>query len=91
MCGVEVRDESLTPLLIGVIGGAVALIAYILRMCAGLPKGGRDLGWDDWTITICVALATPPTIFAVLLSKNGLGKDIWTLPLQNIENILFVS
>lgn len=26
-----------------------------------------------------------------LVSKNGLGKDIWTLPLWKIENVLFVS
>lgn len=24
------------------------------------------------------------------VSKNGLGKDMWTLPLRNIENVLFV-
>lgn len=90
-CGVATRDESLTPLLIGVIGGGIAFIVYILRMCACLPEGGRPLGWDDWTITICVALATPPTVFAVLLSENGLGKDMWTLPMQNIKNVLFVS
>lgn len=24
------------------------------------------------------------------VSKNGLGKDMWTLPLPNIENVLFV-
>lgn len=25
-----------------------------------------------------------------VVSKNGLGKDMWTLPLSNIENVLFV-
>lgn len=91
MCGIEVRDDSATPLLIGVIGGAIALFIYILRMCSALPAGGRPLGWDDYTMTLTVALAAPPTIFSVLLSNNGLGKDMWTLPLKNIENVLFVS
>lgn len=25
------------------------------------------------------------------VSDNGLGKDMWTLPLYKIENVLFVS
>lgn len=90
MCGVEVRDDSTTPLLVGVIGGAIALLVFILRMCSALPSSGRLLGWDDWTMAITVALAVPPTVFSVLLSQNGLGKDMWTLPLKNIENVLFV-
>ncbi|THV82269.1 hypothetical protein D6D29_04776 [Aureobasidium pullulans] len=90
MCGAPVRNQTLKPLLVGVIGGGLALLVFILRMCAGLPVGGRPLGWDDYTICIAVALGTPPTVFSVLLSKNGLGKDMWTLPLSNIENVLFV-
>ncbi|KAI1849609.1 hypothetical protein JX265_007948 [Neoarthrinium moseri] len=89
ICGLPVRDERATPLLVGVIGGAVALLVFIMRMCSSLPTGGRLLGWDDWTMAITVAFAAPPTIFSVLLSKNGLGKDMWTLPPKNIENVLF--
>ncbi|ETS73507.1 hypothetical protein PFICI_14453 [Pestalotiopsis fici W106-1] len=89
MCGQPVRDDSATPLLVGVIGGAIALLVFIMRMCATLPHKGRQLGWDDYTMAITVALAVPPTVFSVLLSDNGLGKDMWTLPLQNIENVLF--
>ncbi|KAI4595203.1 hypothetical protein KJ359_007179 [Pestalotiopsis sp. 9143b] len=89
MCGQPVRDDSATPLLVGVIGGAIALLVFIMRMCAIIPNKGRALGWDDYTIAVTVALAVPPTVFSVLLSKNGLGKDMWTLPLKNIENVLF--
>ncbi|KAK2003009.1 CFEM domain-containing protein [Colletotrichum falcatum] len=89
MCGAPVRDESTKPLLIGVIGGAIAFVVFGLRMCSGLPVGGRILGWDDWTIVIAMALTIPPTVFAVTLSKNGLGKDMWTLPQKQIENVLF--
>ncbi|KAI4853310.1 hypothetical protein E4T44_00914 [Aureobasidium sp. EXF-8845] len=89
MCGAPVRNETLKPLLVGVIGGAIALVLFILRLCACLPVGGRPMGWDDYAICVAVALGTPPTVFSVLLSKNGLGKDMWTLPLPNIENVLF--
>ncbi|KAF6797599.1 CFEM domain-containing protein [Colletotrichum sojae] len=47
------------------------------------------IAYDDWTITACVLLTVPPTVFAFTLSANGLGKDIWTLPLANVENVLF--
>jgi hypothetical protein len=35
----------------GVAGGAIALLAYILRMIARLPCMGGKLGLDDWTMT----------------------------------------
>jgi hypothetical protein len=66
MCGAPVRDETLKPLLVGVIGGAIALVIFVLRLCAGLPAGGRPMGWDDYAICVAVALGTPPTIFSVL-------------------------
>ncbi|THX03582.1 hypothetical protein D6D17_05920 [Aureobasidium pullulans] len=66
MCGAPVRNQTLKPLLVGVIGGGLALLVFILRMCAGLPVGGRPLGWEDYTICIAVALGTPPTVFSVL-------------------------
>ncbi|KAI0018777.1 CFEM domain-containing protein [Xylariomycetidae sp. FL0641] len=92
MCGTpdDMRDATMVPLLVGVIGGGIASLAFFMRVCACvLPTGGRSVGWDDYTIGITMALAIPPTVFAVLLSNNGLGKDTWTLPLRNIENILF--
>ncbi|KAK8083846.1 hypothetical protein PG996_002627 [Apiospora saccharicola] len=92
MCqpGVPPRDETQKPLLIGVIGGVVAVLIVVLRLMSGLPAGGRKLGWDDWTIIVALALSMPPTVFSVLLSNNGLGRDMWTLPMQNIENVLFL-
>ncbi|KAF9878863.1 CFEM domain-containing protein [Colletotrichum karsti] len=89
MCGYPVRDDSLKPPLVAGVGFGLALVFYILRMCSALPGYGRELSWDDWTITACVVLTVPPTVFAFTLVDNGLGKDMWTLPLKNIENVLF--
>jgi len=66
MCGAPVRNESLKPLLVGVIGGAIALVIFLLRLCSVLPASGRLMGWDDYAICVAVALATPPTIFSIL-------------------------
>ncbi|KXH35291.1 CFEM domain-containing protein [Colletotrichum salicis] len=89
MCGLPVRDDTMKPPLVAGVGFGLALIVYILRMCSALPGCNRELSWDDWTITACVLLTIPPTVFAFTLSANGLGKDIWTLPLKNVENVLF--
>ncbi|KAL0930145.1 CFEM domain-containing protein [Colletotrichum truncatum] len=89
MCGLPVRDERLKPPLVAGVGFGLAFIVYVLRLCSAMPGSGRELSWDDWTITACVILTIPPTVFAFTLSDNGLGKDIWTLPLKNIENVLF--
>ncbi|KAG9606556.1 hypothetical protein KCV01_g5664, partial [Aureobasidium melanogenum] len=66
MCGAPVRDQTLKPLLIGVIGGAIALLIFILRLCSALPVAGRLMGWDDYAMCIAVALGVPPTVFSVL-------------------------
>ncbi|KAH9904754.1 CFEM domain-containing protein [Xylariomycetidae sp. FL2044] len=91
MCGTpdDIRDQTAVPLLVGVIGGAFAYLAFVLRMCSCLPSGGRLMGWDDYTIALTVAFSVPPTVFSVLLSKSGLGKDMWVLPPENIESVLF--
>ncbi|KAF2091595.1 hypothetical protein K490DRAFT_31609, partial [Saccharata proteae CBS 121410] len=88
ICGAPVRDRTDLAGTIGVTGGIIALLAFIMRMMASLPVVGRPLGWDDWTMCALVALAAPPTVFSVILSDNGLGKDIWTLPAENITNVL---
>jgi hypothetical protein len=66
MCGAPVRNQTLKPLLIGVIGGAIALMIFILRLCSALPMAGRPMGWDDYAMCIAVALGVPPTVFSVL-------------------------
>jgi hypothetical protein len=71
MCGAPVRNETTKPLLVGVIGGALALVIFILRLCSGLPASGRPMGWDDYAICVAVALGTPPTVFSVLRKSNS--------------------
>lgn len=91
MCQAPIRDKHLQPLVIGLTGGALAGLAFIMRLCSTFSKsGGRSLGWDDHLATVAVVLSVPPTVFSITLTQNGLGKDMWTLPLQNIKNVLMV-
>lgn len=45
-------------------GVAIAILAFAFRLGASLPKNGRQLGWDDATMGLVVALAIPPAVFA---------------------------
>lgn len=66
MCGAPVRDKHMQPLLIGLVGGALAGLAFLMRMCSTFSKsGGRTLGLDDHMATAAVALSVPPTVFAI--------------------------
>lgn len=59
-----------------------------MRMISRLPRFGGQLGWDDLAITIAILEIIPLTVFSVLLANLGLGKDIWTVPFENITMIL---
>ncbi|KAF7902471.1 hypothetical protein EAF00_002374 [Botryotinia globosa] len=88
MCSAPVRDRRKDGEYIGVIGGCVALLAFFGRLLATALKV-RQWGMDDWSMCAVVALATPPTVFSVILANNGLGKDMWTLTADEITNVLF--
>ena len=66
--------------MLGVISGAVVL----LRIAS---KIGMDLtlGMDDWSIMVTLACGIPSSVMNVRGSGgNGEGKDIWTLPFDEI-------
>ncbi|KAF7888507.1 uncharacterized protein EAF02_003048 [Botrytis sinoallii] len=61
-------------------------------MCSAPVRDRRKDGEYIGVIGGCVALlalATPPTVFSVILANNGLGKDMWTLTADEITTVLF--
>ncbi|KAJ5962148.1 hypothetical protein N7501_007089 [Penicillium viridicatum] len=89
-CGVPIRDHTKIVSYAGVGGGIVALIAFILRMLARLSCCGGIFGADDWTMVLTMVLLIPLSALSVVLANSGLGKDMWTLPFDNITHILYV-
>ncbi|KAJ8057900.1 hypothetical protein OCU04_013082 [Sclerotinia nivalis] len=87
LCGVPVRDKTLTAELVGLIGGSLAVIFYFFRC---LTTALRLRAWEseDWALLATVILMIPTIPISVILADLGLGKDIWTLPPQNITDIL---
>ncbi|KAK4864759.1 hypothetical protein LT330_001382 [Penicillium expansum] len=84
-CGAPIRDRTKIVSYAGVVGGIIALLAFFLRMLARLSCCGGMFGVDDWTMVLLIPLSA----LSVVLANSGLGKDMWTLPFDNITHILY--
>ncbi|CAG8198056.1 unnamed protein product [Penicillium salamii] len=90
LCGAPVRDRTKVVSAAGLAGGIIALIAFILRMVARLRCCGGVFGMDDLTMMLTMCLLIPLSVLSVVLADTGLGKDMWTLPFDNITHILYI-
>ncbi|KAF2274394.1 uncharacterized protein EI97DRAFT_127804 [Westerdykella ornata] len=88
--GVPQRDDSKLVSYTSLIAGGIALLAVILRVFARLPCWGGAWGLDDWFMMVTMIPMVPLTVLSVVLAEQGLGKDMWTVPFDNITNILHV-
>ncbi|KAF2163705.1 hypothetical protein M409DRAFT_68300 [Zasmidium cellare ATCC 36951] len=96
LCQRPVRDAP-TISVASIVGGICVLIAFTMRMLSKIrfpcDKGSRidtDLWWDDFTITVAFVLLIPITILSNVLTGLGIGKDVWTIPFENITQALKV-
>ncbi|KAL4861092.1 hypothetical protein BDV12DRAFT_208365 [Aspergillus spectabilis] len=89
-CGAPVRDHTKMVSIAGLVGGALAVLAFALRMVARLPCCGGQLGMDDLTMALTMCCVIPLSGLSYILADDGLGKDMWTVPFDNITHILYV-
>ncbi|KAE8376829.1 hypothetical protein BDV26DRAFT_305352 [Aspergillus bertholletiae] len=87
-CGHPVRNNTEVVSIAGVAGGILAFIAFILRIIARMKCCGGEFGVDDWVMAVTMLLTIALSSLSVVLADTGLGKDIWTLPFNNITRIL---
>jgi hypothetical protein len=97
LCQLPIRDQTGIIAGTGVGGCVIMIIAYVLRMaskvsfpCEGGIRFISCLWWDDVVMTFAVLEISAVSACSVVLSNMGLGKDIWTLPFENITEILKV-
>ncbi|KAJ5726071.1 uncharacterized protein N7483_007428 [Penicillium malachiteum] len=89
-CAAPIRNRTKIVSCAGVAGGIIAVIAFLLRMFARLRCCGGTFGMDDWTMMLTICLVIPLSSLSVVLANAGLGKDMWTLPFENITRILCI-
>lgn len=131
LCGAPIRDRTAVVSVAGVVGGALAVAFFLLRMVTRLPRFGVTFGLDDAVLTFvvvsfwlhvspCLKMQRywfefrawqlywhtshmfvswfPPSrwrsekiLIPFWVASHGLGKDMWTVPFDNITHILYVS
>jgi hypothetical protein len=86
MCGHPVRDIThITPIVTGVSGGA-AMLAVIVRCLLSR----NSFGLDDAFVIAAFVSALPMGILEFIMSNDGFGRDIWTIPSAKIYRIVQV-
>lgn len=63
---------------------AVSLVFVIIRIVARYNM----LGWDDGLITAAWASGLAVAVLNTMMAHHGLGKDIWTVPVPDISEML---
>lgn len=88
-CGAPVRDRSAEYILLSNVMAVIAAVCVLTRFGYKISTK-LDLGLDDWFVLATMVSAVPSAIITVFgTTKNGLGKDIWTLTPDEITNVVF--
>lgn len=60
---------------------SIAAIGIFARFLSRTPAfNGSGFGWDDWTILVCWIILIPSDVVLDVMTRSGLGQDIWMLP-----------
>ncbi|KAK7967343.1 CFEM domain-containing protein [Apiospora aurea] len=86
MCGAPVRDKRVMYNVVSCTLMAISCALVLVRVCYKKLCTTVELGLDDWFIFLALLNCVPSAFINVhLLTRNGLGKDIWTLTPEQIE------
>ncbi|KAI1379617.1 hypothetical protein F4677DRAFT_464850 [Hypoxylon crocopeplum] len=86
-CGIEGEDRTSLVRILAFIFGGLGLLAFILR-CLARIIGPHDWGHDDSVMCVVMGLEIAFAAISVPISENGLGKDMWFVPHDNVTEIL---
>ncbi|OAA37852.1 hypothetical protein NOR_06929 [Metarhizium rileyi] len=89
-CNRPTRDQSGRYDAMNISMGVMTVLLVVIRL--GFKKffsHQRELGADDWVILATIIIGIPCTIINwVGLTANGLGKDVWTLPVDKLTRFV---
>ncbi|KAI1634864.1 hypothetical protein F4809DRAFT_616535 [Biscogniauxia mediterranea] len=87
LCGVPVRDKSFTYNAASCVLIVVSGVFVLVRLGYTKFFSMNSLGLDDLFILLTLLNCVPAAIINTeILTRNGLGKDIWTLTADQITN-----
>ncbi|QUC20665.1 uncharacterized protein UV8b_04906 [Ustilaginoidea virens] len=84
-CNEPVRDKNKTYMTIsdtfGIISGLVVIQRFAFKLWAK-----QDFGLDDWFALATIVTGAPSTVINTYgVGANGIGRDVWTLELDQIS------
>ena len=88
-CGAPVRSQVTTVRVTNIVLGSISAVCVILRTVYMIFWSAAEIGWDDFLIIAVLIVGVPQTIITDRgTTANGLGRDIWTVPPENITTFL---
>ncbi|KAL3961040.1 hypothetical protein ACCO45_006157 [Purpureocillium lilacinum] len=85
-CNEPVRDKTSEYVAISNAFGTISA-AFVIQRFGYKLWAKLDFGLDDWFTLITIVTGVPSTVInAHGVAPNGIGRDAWTLTLQNITN-----
>ncbi|KAL8399715.1 hypothetical protein RB594_000207 [Gaeumannomyces avenae] len=85
-CGVRARDESKSYYVVTIVFAVLAWALVLSRIgFKFFALGVHELCWDDLFIFLTAAITIPSAVITCNGTlANGLGKDIWIVPVEQI-------
>jgi hypothetical protein len=85
LCGAPVRSKVASLRATNIALGSVSALCVLLRIVYKAKFSVAELGWDDYFILATLLTGVPQTIITDKGTiANGLGRDIWTLPFEDV-------
>lgn len=88
-CGAPIRSQVTKAKVTNIVLGVISAICVILRTVYMIAWSAAEIGMDDFLIIAVLVVGVPQTIITDRGTlANGLGRDIWTVPFENITKVL---
>jgi len=85
LCDAPVRSRVASLRATNISLGAISALCVLLRIVYKAKFSVAELGWDDYFILATLLAGVPQTIITDKGTiAHGLGRDIWTLPFENV-------
>ncbi|UPX11262.1 uncharacterized protein EKO05_0001876 [Ascochyta rabiei] len=84
-CHAPVRNKSETSRVANIVLSVVSVACGVTRIVYKAVYSMAELGWDDYTIFLTLLAGVPSVVLIDRGSiPDGLGRDIWTVPFDQI-------
>ncbi|KAG8170266.1 hypothetical protein KVR01_001011 [Diaporthe batatas] len=89
-CGEPVRDLTAISPVVTAVSGTLAIVAVVMRLVDSFNRG-HLLNWSNFSIVVALACCLVIGALVFPMSKYGFGRDIWTIPHDNITRIIMFT